>query len=142
MREMDPSEELAATKAELAEARRQLQTWQDSGVPTIPTTVTPRMVEARQRAERERIAGAILERRERDARLAKEREQRRLERAAADLEAFKEEQLDRFVKAGGKASDWPETWKVLRQEYLLERMKHDPVQAAVEQLRASGRYSL
>lgn len=107
------------------------------GIDRFPTRTTPAQLEAHARAERESIRQAIAERQQRDERMAQEREQKQRQRAADELEAYRERSLDRFVKAGGTSSDWPDTWKRLRQEYLLGKMESDPVERATEQLRAA-----
>lgn len=142
----DMAAELARTRQELAEAREQLGRWQASGVPTYPTTVTPRMAERAAEERNARVRAAIKERQERSARLAKEREERVREAGRERLAAYEGEAHQRHLHNGGSEADWPAVWRELKQRYLAEQAAVDPreqrVQAVSERLRASGRYSL
>lgn len=105
-----------------------------------PTRVSPEQIE-RERAERKaRTDAAIKARQKRDAERAAEREHQRQQDAAAGLEAYKDQQRERWISATGSVAGFEAAWPAMRAEYATGRP--DRVEHYTEKLRASGRYSL
>jgi hypothetical protein len=103
------------------------------GPNAFPTTIHPEMTARVRAEERAQIEAAIAKRKQREQEHAEALEQKRLSRAADDLEAFKETQRQRWIDATGSVSGFEAAWPQLRTEYALNKM------TAVEQAKAELR---
>jgi hypothetical protein len=105
-----------------------------------PTSVSKEQLQ-RIQAKRSADAEAAIQRRQADeARRGREREAARRESGAAALEAHREACLTRFLAAGGASSDWPATWRTLREQYLADAAAQDPVTRLANEMRQHPRY--
>lgn len=100
----------------------------------FPTTYTRQMSERFATQRRAEIEAAVKARQERDAKLAEEREQKAKERAAAELEAYREDRRRHWVAATGSEEGFASAWPTLRAAWVADRL--DPVEQAKAELRA------